>query len=146
VESGQSILEFALVTPVVLLIFFGMIDLGRWMFLAMEVASSARAGIQYGAQNRATAADSAGIVTAAKNDVPDIPGITVTPTQYCQCSAAPGTNVSCSSLASCSGSSNRLILFLRVDTSAIYTPWISYSSIAVGNITIKGHAVMRPGQ
>src|ERR1017187_2493208 len=90
-ESGQSVLEVALLSPLLVLMLFGMIDLSRWVFQAVEVSSAARAGAQYGAQNLATAADTGstgGIVTAAKNDVPDIPSLIVTPSTVCQCATS----------------------------------------------------------
>jgi Flp pilus assembly protein TadG len=142
-ETGASIMEVALIAPVLMVMLFGMVDLGRWMYLAVEVSSAARAGVQYGAQNRATAVDSAGIQQAAVNDTPYIAGLTVTPTTICQCSGTPGTNVACS-LASCTGSA-QLGLFLKVTTSAQYKPWILYPSVA-SSVTVNGHATMEVGR
>ena len=142
--AGGSLVEVALLFPVLMLILFGAIDLGRWVFLATEVSSAARAGAQYGGQNRGTALDSAGIQTAAQNDVPDISGLTVTSsTSLCWCSSAPGTSVSCS-LSSCTGTS-QLIPLLQVNTSTSYSPWFAYPPFTK-TITIKGQAVVPQGQ
>jgi Flp pilus assembly protein TadG len=141
-EAGQSILEIALVIPIFILMFCGMVDLGRWIFFGIEISSAARAAVQYGALNRITAADTVGMTQAAKSDTPDIAGLTVTPRPFCQCSNAPGANAVCV-LNSCPN--NRLILFLEVDTSAQYVPWARYPGIA-SSITVNSKAVMRVGE
>lgn len=139
-EGGQSIIELALVTPVFLLMLAGVVDLSRWVYAGMEVASAARAAVQYGSLNRITAADSTGMTHAAQNDTPDVLGLAVTPTLYCQCSNVLGTNVTCA-LASCT----RLVLFLQVDTSAVYKPVLHYPFIG-SSVTVKAKAVMRVGE
>jgi Flp pilus assembly protein TadG len=143
-EAGASIVEVALLIPLLMVILFGMIDLGRWVFLAIEVSSAARAGAQYGGQNRGTALDTTGIQTAAQNDVPDISGLHVaSSTSTCWCSSAPGTAVSCS-IGSCTGAS-QLIPLLQVTTSTSYSPWIAYPPFKSA-VTITGQAVVPQGQ
>ena len=145
-QAGASVVEVALLTPLVLLLFFGMVDLGRWVFLALEVSSAARAGAQYGGQNRGTALDTAGIQTAAKNDVPDIPGLAVTSSSStCWCSANPLATQSSCSLSTCTGATNEMIPLLQVNTTATYSPWIPYPPFNK-TFTIKGHAIVPQGQ
>jgi Flp pilus assembly protein TadG len=141
-EAGQSILEIALALPIFILMFCGMVDLGRWIFLGIEVSSAARAAVQYGSLNRITAVDNAGMTEAANSDTPDIAGLIVTPKPFCQCSNSLGTNAVCV-LGSCPN--NRLILFLEVDTSATYVPWARYPGIA-SSIAVNSKAVMRVGE
>jgi Flp pilus assembly protein TadG len=147
-ERGQSVLEVALMSPLLLLMLFGMVDLGRWVFQAMEVSSAARAGAQYGIQTRLTSVDNAGITAAAKNDVPDIPTLTVTPATFCQCANAmggSGSNVLCTGTGLCSTSN--IVVFVKVDTSATFQTWIPYPRIGLASsITMKGHAIMAAGQ
>lgn len=142
-EAGSSLIEVALLIPVLTLILFGMVDLGRYVFLGIEVSSAARAGAQYGGQNRGTALDTSGIQTAAQNDVPDIPSLAVTSSTFCWCSSSPGSNVACV-LSSCSGTSN-LIPLLQVNTSMTYTPWLLYGVFTSG-ISITGQAQVPQGQ
>jgi Flp pilus assembly protein TadG len=82
-ERGQSLVELALLVPLLLLLLVGIIEIGRFAYYSILVANAARAGAQYGAQNLATAADIAGIKLAAKND--GLATLTVTPTQLCGC-------------------------------------------------------------
>lgn len=152
-EAGTSVLEVALVGPLLMLVLFGMLDIGRWVFLVMEVNSAARAGAQYGGQNRGTALDTAGIQTAAKNDVPDIPSLAVTSSSStCWCSAAPGTILSSCTLSSCTttgSTANEMIPLLKVNTQATYTPWIAFGAFAkapLSSITVKGQVTVPQGQ
>jgi uncharacterized protein (UPF0333 family) len=48
-EIAQTMVEFALVFPVVLLITYGIIEFGRMMFIYSVVTSAAREGARYGA-------------------------------------------------------------------------------------------------
>jgi uncharacterized protein (UPF0333 family) len=48
-ERAQTMVEFALVFPVVLLITYGMIEFGRMLFIYSAVTNAAREGARYGA-------------------------------------------------------------------------------------------------
>jgi Flp pilus assembly protein TadG len=66
--SGQSLLEVALLTPMLLALLLGAIELGRYAYISILVGNAARAGAAYGAQNLILSQDIPGIQTAAKND------------------------------------------------------------------------------
>jgi Flp pilus assembly protein TadG len=66
--SGQSLLEVALLTPMLLALLLGVIELGRYAYFSILVGNSARAGAAYGAQNLVLSVDITGIQTAADND------------------------------------------------------------------------------
>lgn len=51
-RTGQSLVEFALVLPLILLLIFGVIDLGRGIFAFNEVSNAARAGGRTGIVNQ----------------------------------------------------------------------------------------------
>lgn len=51
VNSGQSLVEFSLVLPIILLIMVGVVDLGRAYFAYMTVVNVAQEGARYGAAN-----------------------------------------------------------------------------------------------
>lgn len=67
-ERGQSVLEMALIVPLLILLLLGIIEVGRYAELAIVVANAARTGAVYGAQNLATAANTGGIQDAVQND------------------------------------------------------------------------------
>lgn len=47
-ERGQSLVEFALITPLLILIVMGVFDLGRAAYAYAVIASAAREGARYG--------------------------------------------------------------------------------------------------
>lgn len=49
-QRGQALLEMALVTPLLLALALGVIELGRYAYVSILVGSAARAGATYGAQ------------------------------------------------------------------------------------------------
>jgi len=67
-ESGQSIYELALLTPLLLPMLIGAIELGRYAYISILVGNAARAGAAYGAQGLAQSADATGIQAAADSD------------------------------------------------------------------------------
>jgi Flp pilus assembly protein TadG len=97
-QRGQSFVEVAFGLPVLLILLVGIVEIGRFAFYSVVVAGAARAGAQYGAQNLATAADTAGIIHAAQNDgtVGGVKPNVNPPLQKCRC--GPGTT-----LTSCAG-------------------------------------------
>jgi Flp pilus assembly protein TadG len=46
-RSGQDLAEFAIIFPLLLLIIFGVLDLGRGFFSAITIANAAREGARY---------------------------------------------------------------------------------------------------
>ena len=95
-ERGIALTEVALVLPLFLILFIGTIDFCRIFYAANAMTHAARAGVQYGAQDNATAVDTAGMKKAALDAATDLgdPSLfTVTPTFFCKCSN--GSSVSC---------------------------------------------------
>jgi Flp pilus assembly protein TadG len=58
-QKGQALLEMALVTPLIVALALGVIELGRYAYVAILVGSAARAGAAYGAQGLANATNDA---------------------------------------------------------------------------------------
>lgn len=48
-DRGAAMVEFAFVLPIILLLFLGMIDFGRALFLYNNLANAAREGARFGA-------------------------------------------------------------------------------------------------
>ena len=66
--------EFALVLPVLILIFAAAADFGRAFTAYITISSVAREGAAYGMQSQADAVDATGIQAAALADAPEIWG------------------------------------------------------------------------
>jgi Flp pilus assembly protein TadG len=91
-ESGQSLLELALATPLLLVMVLGVIELGRYAYIAILVGNAARAGAAYGSQSLPQSVDATGIQTAADNDFQNngqnVSSLTVTSSTSCGCDSA----------------------------------------------------------
>ncbi len=92
-ERGQTLLEFALMAPFLLLLLTGVVELGRAIFYTVEVNNAATAGVEYGAQSEISAQDYTGMQNAAANDA-HFPGMTATPLNGCTCDNGAGTSCS----------------------------------------------------
>ena len=76
--TGQSLVEFALALPLLVLLVAITADVGRAFTAYIELGNMAREGARYGAISPATAVDSAGIRNAAIGEGTTIFGMTPT--------------------------------------------------------------------
>ncbi|HEY2467289.1 MAG TPA: TadE/TadG family type IV pilus assembly protein [Terracidiphilus sp.] len=143
-EGGQALVELALTMPLLIALLFGATELGSVTFEAIELTNSARAAVQYGAQTPITAADTAGILAAAKQDAYDLAtsngttNFTATVSSTCMCSN--GSAAASCAIASCPTS--QLEQVLTVQTSATFTPVIHVPDLPT-SFTLHGSAVQR---
>jgi len=140
-ESGQTLMETALLLPMLLLLLVGVIEVGRLAYVSIAVCGAARAGVQYGAQSESKASDTSGMQNAATLDGVDISGMTATATHYCQCS--DGTSTACTN-NTCS-TSTHLVEFVQVNTRAEVNSLFKYPGIPQ-TFTLNSSAVMRVAQ
>lgn len=149
-DSGQGLVELALTLPLFILILLGAAEFARFAWASIETANAARAGVQYGAQTNITAADTAGIQTAALNDGINLAGLTATSTSWCACSSAPttqlpGTLNGCSSaLANCA-SPDVIIEYVQVNTSSTIKPLYHWPGLPT-TFTANASAVLEVEQ
>jgi Flp pilus assembly protein TadG len=126
-QSGQALLEVALVTPLLLLLAVGIIEIGRYAYYSILVANAARAGAQYGAQNLATAADKAGIRAAAENDGQNFAGLTVkTVQQECGCT---GSSIGGTCPATGCAFPNHALVYVKVTVTGTFNSLFKYPGI-----------------
>jgi Flp pilus assembly protein TadG len=138
-KSGQSAVELALTLPVLIVLLLVALDFARLYYMSMEVTDAARAGAQYGAQNRTAAANTLGIEQAACNSMQNIsctPGTNAVATNFCQCS---GTTVSCTTPGTCA---SYVQDFVQVTTSATFSTIVPYPGIA-SSVPLTGSATMQ---
>jgi len=90
-KSGIAASEFALIAPVMILIFLSACDLGVAIWRTMRLEMAARTGAQYAFANPQ---DSAGIISKVRGDLTGWTDITVAPaTMICKCD--DGTSADC---------------------------------------------------
>lgn len=138
-DIGQAFVELALALPIFILLLVGVAEFGMLAYAGIEISNAARAGVAYGAQTAATAADIAGMELAATNDASNIAGLSATATQFWSCSSAPSNQFS-TPPATCS--TGHVLDYVQVNTTATMSPPFHYPGLPA-TYTLKGHAVMR---
>src|SRR5260221_1966424 len=143
----------AFVLPLLLILALGVIEVGRYAYIAILVGNAARAGAAYGAQSKQQSNDSTGMQNAAQYDfagssasTPNLgrPGatnglaystLTVTSTNSCGCDSAGAiTTYGCNVAAGNSNSrgfpaGSRWIVFVSVTANGTVNSLFSYPSI-----------------
>jgi len=137
-QGGQSLVELALVLPLLLLLLVGVLEIGRFAYYDILVANAARAGAQYGAQSLTAAADVDGIQTAAQND--GLSTLKVTPSLLCGCSA--GALGTCPSSSVCANP----LVYIQVKAEATdFKSLFSYPGLPA-KMTLTSTVTMRVSQ
>ena len=146
-ECGQSAFELALLTPFVLAMLVGVIELGRYAYISILVGNAARAGAAYGAQTLAQAADTTGILKAADNDFQNngqnVSKLTITSSIACGCDS--GGNIAA---AACNGKgaglcgSGHWVVLLTVEAKGTFNSLFNYVS-SLNSITMDRTCTMR---
>jgi TadE-like protein len=154
-DIGQALVELALVLPLFVLLLIGSAEFGRLAYFGIEVSNAARAGVAYGAQSHITASDYTGMQLAATSDgsnVVGLPsactglsvnGLCAVASRFCSCSGAGSST--CKSGDCTSGTGNRIIEFVQVNTTAVVDP-LFYVPGLPRSYTLGGQAIMRVEQ
>jgi Flp pilus assembly protein TadG len=148
-EDGNSLVEVALLLPILTMLLVGTVDLGRMAYMSIEVSNASRAGVQYGQQNSTTWADVAGMETAATNDATDLVGanngdLTAVATYWCQCSDGSSVTPNCFPGTPSCAITHR-VNYVKVVTTATYTSWFRCPGIP-SSTNLTSQAVMRAAQ
>ena len=138
---GQSYVELALALPVLAIILVVAADFGRLFYTYLEVINAARAGAQYGSNSVVTAANTAGMIAAAKQDGVNIPNLTVTANQ-CTCGTATPSVPACSSNYCTNDPQGNYVV---VNAQASFSTITRYPGVP-SSTTLKSQAVMQVQQ
>jgi Flp pilus assembly protein TadG len=141
-QRGQSLVELALVVPILLILLVGIIEIGRFAYYSILVSNAARAGAQYGAQSLATAKDTVGITAAANRDGQGGTGLTVTPGQRCGCS---GTTLTATCPATLCVLPNHALVYVRVQVQGQFNSLFNYPGLPAA-LNVTDVAEMRVAQ
>lgn len=125
---GVATVEFALMSPLLMLLLAGVLDFGMLLRTATCAANAARAGIEYGSRSASASVDYAGMQNAAVNSMPGATGMTATATRSCQCSG--GSAVSCT--GSCSN--GKMMIYVKVTARATAHTIFNYSGLSYSNL------------
>lgn len=128
-RKGSALVEFALVSPVLLLLLAGVLNYASALRTATSVANAARLGAEYAGLGPANASDTAGIQSAAINSTPGVTGLAVTSARTCQCPG--GTPVNCT--GSCPG--GKMLVYVRVTARATAASIFTYTGLGFSGAT-----------
>ena len=146
-QSGQSFVEFAIVLPLLILLLFGVIEIGRYAYMGILVGNAARAGVAYGAQTHITAGDPIGITAAADNDFQNngqpVSELTVTKVYVCGCDNAGTISVTDCTTGVCPIGQTKVVS-LQVQAQGKFTSLFSFPGIPQ-KLTVTRTATMRIG-
>jgi Flp pilus assembly protein TadG len=141
-ESGQNLVEMALVAPLLALMLVGAVDLGRAFYFAIQVKAAAHAGATYGSQYPT---DTTGMKTAADDNAQNIKGLTsYTSSASWGCECWDGTNKTAA--ATCSTTpptcTTNTVYYVTVTVSGTYSTLIPWPGIPA-TIPLSETVVMR---
>lgn len=120
-SSGSVAIELSLAIPLLLIILLGTADFGRIFHDSIAVSNASRVGVQYAMSSASRQSDTAGMVTAALDDLPNRTGATAAARTYCTCSN--GSEQSCSTTCT----SKRL--YIEVTVTKTFQTLVQYPGI-----------------
>lgn len=130
---GQSTVEMAIALPVLALLLVAVGDFARVFYAAICVAGAARAGVQYGSQNYATAVEYDNIKQAALNDGKNVSGLSATASDFCMC----GDDIVACSPPQCANPDT----YVKVTTTATFNTILQYPGVP-SSIPLSSTAIM----
>lgn len=126
-DGGVSAVEFAIITPVLLVIILGMVDSGRAIFNKMELVSAVRSGAQYALGDSSDTSAIGQAVVASTNLSITTGDVTVT--EFCECD---GSSMTCG--GGCGGTSRK---FMTVSAS------MTFDAFFIPDFNMGGTATVR---
>jgi Flp pilus assembly protein TadG len=148
--SGQALVELALVTPLLLALAMGVMELGRYAYISIIVGNAARAGAAFGAQSLPQSADTTGIQAAANSDFQDngqnTSALTVSSSTSCGCdSGGTVTAAACTGSGSGTCASGHWVVMVSVEAKGTFNSMFNYPGIPQ-SITVDMTCTMRVAQ
>lgn len=136
--EGGSFVELALVLPLFLLIFVPTVDIGRAIYMSIEVAAAAQAGAAYGIQNPT---DVSGMQSASAAGISNLSSVSATATYGCECSDGTSASASCATTPTCT---YNYVNYVDVVASAPYSTTFNYPGLP-SSLTISREIRLRVG-
>lgn len=138
--DGVSAVEFALVVPVMTLLFAGLVDVGSLAWTAMQVHASARAGTAYALTHGYNSTSISSAMTNATN----LPiTVSTTPVQGYGCpSASTGVTTAGVTATTVCASGATAGKYVRVGASANYSALFSWPGLA-NPLTLSSTSIVR---
>lgn len=138
-ERGASMVEFAILAPVMIFLAIGMIDTGRYAYYSILAANAARAGAQYGSLDLEHVSQANAIAAAASADAQSLAQFSTLPT--CLVAVNNGAMTSCPTNSSGSLTPGS-VYYVQVVTTGSFRPLFPYPGVP-NPVQITGSSTMR---
>jgi Flp pilus assembly protein TadG len=138
-ERGTSMVEFAILAPVMIFLAIGTIDIGRYAYYSILAANAARAGAQYGSLDLEHVSQTTAIQAAATADAQSLAQFGTTPT--CLVAVNNGSMTTCPPSSSTSLTPGS-IYYVQVVTTGKFTPLFPYPGVP-NPLYVTGSSTMR---
>ncbi len=128
-ESGASLVELAIILPLLLLVVVGAADFGRAYYHSLVLTNAARAGATFGAFSAENASNISGVQAAVEADLVNTIGtadVAVTAERLCSCTS--GTAVACDG-GTCPSSTGTKRTYVRVRVDKVFTTMLDYPGV-----------------
>ena len=137
-DTGNMLLELALVLPILTALGIGAFDFGRAYQEKLRMTNAARAGTQYALYNAMAAEDAAGVEQATRADANDTANALAVSVQY-SCTCLDGSALACDD--SCAGAEVPL-KYITVVVSDDHAMLFQYPGMPA-SLSLQGSAQMR---
>lgn len=140
-RRGQALAEFALVIPIFLILLFGIIDLGRYVYTANALSNGAREGARSGSVGNRPSPDCDGlsrencVIAITRNRSWGMPGNQITPTVTCERIAPGDPTPNAIAVSACR--TNDLLKVRAQSNFTLLTPIVAQF---VGTLSISGES------
>ena len=139
-QKGNALIEFALMSTVLMGMTLGVADFGRIFAAGNKAYTAASAGTSFGALDAAHYSNYQGMQDAALANLGGVTGATATASQTCRCEIG-GAAVDCATESVC-GDNVPKITYISVEVSIPFRA-ISMVPMVPGLTIVKGKSVMR---
>lgn len=129
-------------TPLLMLILIGIIEIGRFTYFAILVGNAAHAGAEYGAQDLKTAGDTSGIKNAVLNDGQNISGLSPSPAPSVFYICWNGTTAQSSNAPTCTTAGYHAVEYIQASATGQFNtivkwPYLPQSMNLTRNASIR---------
>ncbi len=147
-RSGVSAVEFALVAPIAIFLFFAVVDYGLGVYRKMEVQQAAQVGAEYASANgfipgaASTDPRSPTAVSNAVVNATTFPGVAASPPPSTSCGCASAAGVVTQTCGTTCSDGTSAGTYLTVSASVTYKTLLPYPFIA-NSLNLNGAATVR---
>lgn len=133
-EEGVALVEFGIVTPFLIMLLLGLVELGRFTYYSILVGNAAHAGAAYGSQSDTNAQDVTGMQNTAVADGQGLSAITATASTVCSCwNNTSATSVSCTTAVTTACPSGVRVVYAQVTVTGTFHPLFHYSTLGLAD-------------